>query len=162
MKNKKMTTWGCGPKILIVTIVIAGITYLMQYLFFPDLLIPISQPLAFITGGIWFVLGIPIWFLGAKGISKNFMKQQLVTSGIFRHIQHPIYCAFNLFYIPALIFMTRSWIGFIIPVIFYFVFCSNISFEEKYLEKLFGDEYLKYKNNTGRIFPKLKLYWRRV
>ena len=97
MKNKKMTTWGCGPKILIVTIVIAGITYLMQYLFFPDLLIPISQPLAFITGGIWFVLGIPIWFLGAKGINENFTKRQLVTLGIFKYIQHPIYCAFNLF-----------------------------------------------------------------
>jgi protein-S-isoprenylcysteine O-methyltransferase Ste14 len=52
--------------------------------------------------------------------------------------------------------MTRSWIGFIIPVVFYITFLYEISFEEKYLEQKFGEQYIRYKDNTGRIFPRLK------
>jgi protein-S-isoprenylcysteine O-methyltransferase Ste14 len=50
--------------------------------------------------------------------------------------------------------MTRSIVGFILPFVFYLFLRKNISFEEQYLEKLFGKEYLDYKKKTGRVFPK--------
>ena len=155
MKNKKMTSWGCGPKILLIVLITAVPLYLVQFLFFPDFRIPVPSWLAFLIGGIWFVSGIPVWFFGAREINKNFLKKQLVTTGIFRYIQHPIYCAFGLFYIPALVFMSRSWIGFILPLLFYILFLCNIKYEENYLETLFGETYSEYKKQTGRIIPKL-------
>lgn len=155
MRKKKMTIFGIGPKILKKTLLIAIIIYASQYFFFPDFKIQISQTLAFIIGEVWFVLGIPIWISGGIEINKNFKKGKLATSGILKYIQHPIYCAFILFYIPALVFMSRSWIGFIMPFVFYFFFKIYIGIEEKWLKEKFGDEYLIYNNKTGRIFPKI-------
>jgi protein-S-isoprenylcysteine O-methyltransferase Ste14 len=121
----------------------------------PGIRMPVSRTSACIIGGIWFIIGFPIWISGAKEIKKNFEEGKLITSGIFKYIQHPIYCAWGLFYIPAIVLMTRSWIGFVIPVVFYLSFVYRISFEEKYLSDKFGEKYLFYKNSTGRIFPKL-------
>jgi protein-S-isoprenylcysteine O-methyltransferase Ste14 len=155
MKDKKMTRWGCGPKIVRRTLLVAVVVYVLQYFFFPNFKIPISQNLAYIIGGIWFALGIPVWFLGGFEVHKSFSKGRLVTSGIFRYIQHPIYAAFCWFYLPGFVFMTRSIVGFVLPFVFYFFLTKFISFEEEYLEKLFGKEYLEYKKGTGRIFPRL-------
>lgn len=151
-----MTIWGCGLKVLRDTAIATIVSYLFQFIFVPDVRISISQSLAFIIGGLWFISGFPIWLLGAKEIKENFEKGQLITSGIFKYIQHPVYFAWGLFYIPSLVFMTRSWIGFVIPVVFYLSFIYRISFEEEYLANKFGEKYINYKNNTGRIFPKLK------
>jgi protein-S-isoprenylcysteine O-methyltransferase Ste14 len=155
MKDKRMTRWGCGPKIIRMTVLITILLFILQYFLFPDFKIPISQKLAFIIGGVWFLFGIPIWFLGGFEVHKSFNKGKLVTSGIFRYIQHPIYAAFGWFYLPGLTVMTKSYITFILPFILYFFLRKYIFFEENYLEKLFGKEYLEYKNKTGRIFPKL-------
>jgi protein-S-isoprenylcysteine O-methyltransferase Ste14 len=155
MRNKKMTRWGCGPKIVRRTLFVGIIIYILQYFLFPDFKIQIPQTSAFIIGGIWFFLGLPIWFLGGFEVHKSFSKGKLVTSGIFRYIQHPIYAAFCLFYLPGLVFMTRSTAGFLIPFMFYFFLRKYISYEEEYLEGLFGKEYLEYKERTGRIFPKI-------
>jgi protein-S-isoprenylcysteine O-methyltransferase Ste14 len=156
MKDEKMTIWGVGPKIGRGTLLVAIVIYALQYFFFPDFKIPISQSLAYIIGGVWFVLGIPIWLNGGEKINKNFEKGKLATSGILKYIQHPIYCAFILFYIPGLVLMSRSWIGFVIPFAFYFFFRKYIGTEERWLKEKFGEEYLIYKNKTGKILPKIK------
>jgi protein-S-isoprenylcysteine O-methyltransferase Ste14 len=156
MKLKKMTRWGCGPKIIRRTILVGVIIYILQYFFFPNFKIPVSQNLAFIISGIWFALGISVWFLGAIEVHKNFSKGKLTTSGIFKYIQHPIYSAFILFYFPGIIFMTRSIVGFILPFVGYYFLRKYISFEEEYLKEKFGNKYIRYKQKTGRIFPKLK------
>ena len=153
MTNQKMTVWGIGPKIIRGTLLVAIIVYASQYFFFPDFKIPISQNLAFIIGGIWFVLGIPIWFNGAREIGRNFKEGKLATSGILKYIQHPIYCAFIIFYIPALVFMSRSWAGFIIPFALCFFFRKYIVIEEKWLKEKFGGEYKNYMKRTKKIIP---------
>jgi protein-S-isoprenylcysteine O-methyltransferase Ste14 len=154
MDSKCMTRWGCGRKIARRTALVTIVLYVLQYLFFPDFVLPIPGESAFILGAIWFVAGFPIWLSGAKEIKKAFPEKRLVTSGIFRYIQHPIYAAFTFFYIPGAVLMTRSILSFLLPFVFYFFFRKYIHVEEEYLEDLFNGEYLGYRERTGRIFPK--------
>ncbi|WP_394701105.1 methyltransferase family protein [uncultured Methanolobus sp.] len=97
---------------------------------FPDYRIPVSQENAFRIGAFWFFPGIPVWSSGAKEIRKIFPKGKLVTSGIFRYLQHPIYTAFCLFCIPGVAIMTRSVSGLLLPSAFY-VLNKRIPYEER-------------------------------
>lgn len=154
MNAGKMTRFGCGPWLTRDAVLAALILYGLQYLLFPDYRIPISQENAFRIGAFWFFLGIPVWFSGAKEIRKNFSRGKLVTSGIFRYLQHPIYTAFCLFYIPGVVIMTRSVTGLLLPFVFYLLIRRHIPYEERYLEDRFGKEYTDYRESTGRIFPR--------
>jgi protein-S-isoprenylcysteine O-methyltransferase Ste14 len=150
-----MTQWGCGPKLVRNTLMVTVVVYGVQYLLFPDYRIPLSRETALFTGSIWFMLGIPVWFSGAMEIKKNFPDGKLVTSGVFRYIQHPIYSAFCLFYIPAIVIMTGFAFGLVLPFVFYLLIRRYIPYEERYLEERFGDEYIEYRKRTGRIFPRV-------
>lgn len=155
MDLSKMTHWGIGPKAVMGTLLTALAAYCCQYVFFRDFRIDLPLSSALIIGIAWFSLGIPIWLCGAIAIKDNYKQGKLVTCGIFSYIQHPIYCAFIFFYLPAVAIMTRSYPAFAMPVVFYLIFARNIVYEEKYLEEKFSGEYLEYKNKTGCIFPKL-------
>jgi protein-S-isoprenylcysteine O-methyltransferase Ste14 len=150
-----MTEWGCGPKLVKGTLLVALIVYAVQHFFFSEYRIPLSSETALMTGIFWFILGIPVWFSGAMEIKKHFPDGKLVTSGIFRYIQHPIYSAFCLFYIPGIVIMTRSVFAIVLPFVFYLLIRRHIPYEERYLEDKFGKEYTDYRERTGRIFPRL-------
>jgi len=55
----------------------------------------------------------------------------------------------------AFIFLTLSLISIVPTVITMFLFNNMIKFEEKDLEKIFGQEYLEYKKKVPRWFPRL-------
>jgi protein-S-isoprenylcysteine O-methyltransferase Ste14 len=79
---------------------------------------------------------------------------QLITDGAFGRMRHPIYLAALLFYI-ILIVITLSLISlflFIGIIIFYGIITR---FEEKFLEKQFGQEYLDYKKKVPKWIPRI-------
>lgn len=79
-------------------------------------------------------------------------KSKLRTDGLYRISRHPLYLFTILFFVLRpqmdLFYLTLS-----ILLILYFYIGSI--YEEKKLVEKFGDEYLQYKNRTGRILPKL-------
>ncbi len=80
---------------------------------------------------------------------------RILKDGAFAHVRHPLYSAALLFYV-ILISLTLSLIslGLFLPI---FVFYNTIAgFEEKYLEKKFGPEYLKYRKTVSRWLPRLR------
>ncbi len=76
----------------------------------------------------------------------------LMTGGILRYIRHPMYLSILLIYI-AFLFLSTSLLcmGFFIIVLITYNKMAN--YEEKVLEKLFGEEYLEYKQNVSKWFP---------
>jgi protein-S-isoprenylcysteine O-methyltransferase Ste14 len=78
----------------------------------------------------------------------------VVSSGAFRYVRHPLYLASLLTYL-GLTLSTMS-IGSFILLVGIFGFHNYIaSYEEKWLEIRFGEEYRTYKENTGKWFPRI-------
>ncbi len=107
-------------------------------------------PLAF----LWWVFKT-IGKAGSKYVI-TFDDQDLVTTGPYARIRHPMYTGFLLWSATALVF-TDSWgigagfFGFLVIVV-----AVRLKSEEQALIEHFGDDYLDYMARTGRFFPRLR------
>lgn len=98
------------------------------------------------------------WYLARGGMKAVFgtarEKPEVISTGVFRIVRHPIYLGAILFYLGAsLITMSIASAAFIILVIVFYILISR--YEERVLTEAFGDDYLEYKRKTGMLFPKL-------
>ena len=105
---------------------------------------------------LFFLIWAIIFFeLSHKAVfSKESNSKKLVKTGIYAFVRHPMYIATPLIFI-AFISLTLSIISIIPLVIYIILFRRIMNFEEKELEKIFGQEYLDYKKKVLRWFPRL-------
>ena len=81
----------------------------------------------------------------------------LITSGIYRHIRHPMY-AFGWLLAIAQALLLPNWIAGLSGLVsFAPLYVSRVPREEQMMLDQFGEEYQAYMNRTGRIFPRVKL-----
>jgi protein-S-isoprenylcysteine O-methyltransferase Ste14 len=78
---------------------------------------------------------------------------RLVTSGVYRHVRHPMYSAFWLLALSQALLLP-NWIaglsglaGFGTP------YALRIGPEERMMEQAFGDEWRAYAARTWRVLP---------
>ena len=99
------------------------------------------------------------WYLARRGLKVVFgtkrEQPELINSGVFRIVRHPIYLGAILFYLGSiLITLSLASAAFWLLIIsFYIVICK---YEERILAQEFGNNYLEYKKKTGMLFPKLR------
>lgn len=102
------------------------------------------------------IFSVSLYLLAAshKVVAGENRPQKVITGGVFKFLRHPLYMSAILFYL-ALIVSTLSiislalWIGI-------FLFYNYIAgYEEKLMEMKFGQEYLSYKQKTGKWLPKI-------
>lgn len=78
---------------------------------------------------------------------------KLVTTGIYRHLRHPMYTAFWLM-AAAQALLLPNWVAGLAGLLgFGFLFFSRIGPEERLMEVAFGEEYRAYKMRTKKIIP---------
>ncbi|MHA1729942.1 MAG: methyltransferase family protein [Promethearchaeota archaeon] len=119
--------------------------------FFINLFLPVIRISLFIV-----TIAVSI-FLIRKSHSFLFGSKQsstLITSGLFSHVRHPLYFGILLIY-PAFIFLTMSIISIIPWIIIIFLVNKMANYEEKDLERIFGEKYLEYKKKVPKLFPRL-------
>lgn len=125
----------------------------------------------------WSNVGLPDWarwigvMLGAicvaliywlfssigQGISPTVAtrnKHQLVTTGPYRWVRHPLYSVGSSFFI-ALALMADSWFIAVMAVLAFSLLAMRTPNEEAHLIEKFGDDYRLYMKRTGAYFPKL-------
>jgi len=98
------------------------------------------------------------WLLARKGMKLVFgttrEKPEVINTGVFRVIRHPIYTGALLFYLGAIsitlsIVSAVFWLG----ILLFYILIAR--YEEKILTNEFGEEYSRYKKQTGMLFPRL-------
>ncbi len=89
------------------------------------------------------------------GGKKN---QQVIDTEIYSVVRHPLYFFSFLMTLGASLLIGR--LDLIIYMIFIFIICffPMMINEQKFLERKFGDEYIKYKNKTPFFIPNFSLY----
>jgi protein-S-isoprenylcysteine O-methyltransferase Ste14 len=84
---------------------------------------------------------------------KLLQGQQMITSGPYRWLRHPIYAAFLLI-LGSLLPISANWfVGGMWIVMTGLDIASRMRTEEAMLLRQFGDEYRAYMRSTGRLFP---------
>lgn len=99
---------------------------------------------------VWGVLTLKI---GNFNIQPELKKDaQFIKSGPYRWIRNPMYLGILLFF-GATVIERPEKLNILMFLILLLVFLLKIQREEKILTDQFGNSYLKYKNNTNRLFP---------
>lgn len=76
-------------------------------------------------------------------------QDNLVTTGVFEYTRHPLYLSGILVYLGLTVYSMSAFSIVLFNAIF--IFYDYIAgYEEKILEEKFGEEYIKYKEKTGK------------
>jgi protein-S-isoprenylcysteine O-methyltransferase Ste14 len=79
---------------------------------------------------------------------------QLVTSGPYRWIRHPLY-TFGTSFFLSFALMADSWFIALMAVLAIVLLSLRLPNEEAHLIEKFGDEYRDYMRRTGKFLPKI-------
>ncbi len=74
----------------------------------------------------------------------------LVTGGPFKLTRNPLYLSLTLFYAGIAILVNTLWAMLLLPMVLLVMRKGVIEREERYLERKFGEEYLRYKASVRR------------
>jgi protein-S-isoprenylcysteine O-methyltransferase Ste14 len=103
-------------------------------------------------------LALALAFLLVKSghvvISHGRSASDLVTTGAFRYLRHPLYLGCILVYF-GLAVSTASLFSLALLVGIFLFYNFIASYEEKLLEAKFGESYRTYQQQTGKWLPKI-------
>ena len=137
---------GSGNKIMLLTMPFLTVGLVLNILY----------PSLFSVGGPFIALqvlsiillipGITIWLWSVILILTMVPRQELIASGPYTLVKHPLYTSVGLLVLPAIGLLLDSWLGILVGVILYGAARIFVPEEEKALAKAFGadwDEYCK-------------------
>ena len=115
------------------------------------------------TGAASFAIALPVLWRAHADLGQYWSESlqlrqghQLITSGIYRYIRHPMY-AFGWLFGSAQALLLQNWIaGPSGLVSFGLLYFSRVPREEHMMFDQFGDEYRSYMKRTGRVIPHVK------
>ena len=151
---KKLNFFGIGPKIGVIALPWLAATIVLT-LVFPAIFSFGSgvKPYLLMVGIIMLVAGLVLYGVTVRSLLAGLKETRLVTTGLYRVCQNPLYAVLMLIVIPAIALMMNSWIILTVPVAGYIVFKKHISQEYKEMEEFFGEDYRKYRERTPEFFP---------
>ena len=114
-------------------------------------------------GTFFIIVGTVINVFGRLTLKQNWGNQiriyenhTLVTKGIYKFVRHPLYSS-TILMIAGFSFIFMNLLVFILNLVIFIPFMIyRAKQEEVLLTKHFGDEYPRYKEKTGMLFPKIK------
>jgi protein-S-isoprenylcysteine O-methyltransferase Ste14 len=91
------------------------------------------------------------WSFEARTLDDH----QLIRSGPYAHVRHPIYSAMLLFLL-GLAAATGHWVQLLLAVPLFLAGTKiRTDAEDRLLEESFGDAFRQYRNGTPALFPKM-------
>lgn len=125
-----------------------------------DKLYPLAMPFDFhgaLYGGIIICIAgaIALWALSqfmreGTDVRPDRPDSALLTGGPYRFTRNPLYIVLTLVQLTAAVWLNILWILLLTPLSIIIISRYAIRREERYLEKLFGRQYLDYKKRVRR------------
>ena len=117
-----------------------------------------TDPVRAGLGLVLFVFGLGLAIWARMHIGRNWggpMTQkdepELVTSGPYRVVRHPIYAGILVAGVGTAVALSWNWLIAVLLVGVYFVYSATV--EERYMTEQFPDAYPAYKRSTKMLVP---------
>lgn len=97
---------------------------------------------------VMLVPGVIIWLWSAVLILTRVPKGQLITTGPFRLVKHPLYTAVALLVLPWVGFLLNTWLGLVLGIVLYVGSRRYAPAEEASLAETFGAQWDEYEDSV--------------
>jgi protein-S-isoprenylcysteine O-methyltransferase Ste14 len=101
---------------------------------------------------LFLIIGIINWIWTVVLILTKIPRKQLITTGPYAIVKHPLYVGVALLVLPWVGFMFNTWLGVVLGIVAYVGSRIFSPEEEKLLSRIFGIEWENYNK-------KVKLPW---
>ncbi len=135
---------GSGGRIWLFTLPILAVGLVLNILY----------PAVFRVGGpshilrtisfLMLIPGIVIWWWSTALIATKARRGELITTGPYALIKHPIYTSVGLLVIPSACFLLNTWLGALVGIVLYIGARRYAPEEEKTLSRTFGPAWDAY------------------
>jgi protein-S-isoprenylcysteine O-methyltransferase Ste14 len=152
-KQNGMNIVGQGGRIILFVLpALIGAILIHRYL--PQF-VALPRSLGFIrpAGYVLLILGLILWGTAVIQLLAGFPKGKLVTTGAYGVVRNPIYSSVTFFILPAVAFLTLTWVYLVVSFFLYAGVIMFIGTEEKQLTNAFGKEYEAYMARVDRLVP---------
>ena len=108
-----------------------------------------------IVGTLFIITGLGIWYSGAlrSGVVENIKDNRLKTDGIYGWVRNPMYSGVWILLSGVILMYHNYCLLIVIPVNWLIMTLTLVNTEEKWLENIYGDEYMEYKGRVNRCIP---------
>ena len=156
MKKDHLPILGVGPLYVITIVLVTIISIIFSATrFIPVITFTNMRWIFILIGILCFVIGITLWLRAViiDRLDAHIIKNELVTTGVYAYVRNPVYSAF-MFVCTGVLLIYGNLILLLLPII-YWVFMTVLikSTEEKWLEDLYGQEYIQYLQRVNRCIP---------
>ena len=133
-------------------VVWAGDSFFLQKSTFVSDYVPLFIRLAILALAL--ITGVYLSMSGHVVVAHGERPNSVVSRGAFLYVRHPLYLAAILFYL-GLTVSTASLISLAVLVVIILFYNYIASYEERLMETKFGEDYVRYKNRTGKWAPRV-------
>ncbi len=153
VKEERISRFGIGPRIAAPAVLLTVAAWAAASAW-PGLfqIRPLPGVLR-AAGGTLIALGLLLWAAGVVTVMRAYNRDELVTTGVFALVRHPVYAGWISLALPGLVLLTGIWPMLATPCIAYAIFRRSIHREDDYLERRFGPAYLEYRRRVNAVVP---------
>ena len=156
MKTKHLPILGVGPMYVITIILMTVISIILSTTRMIPIITFTNIRWIFVLSGILcFIIGITLWLKAViiDRLDAHIIKNELVTTGVYAYVRNPVYSAF-MFVCTGVLVIYGNLVLLVLPIIYWgFMTVLMKSTEEKWLEDLYGKEYVQYRQRVNRCIP---------
>ena len=156
MKKDHLPILGVGPLYVITIVLITIISIIFSATrFIPVITFTNMRWIFILIGILCFAIGITLWLRAViiDRLDAHIIKNELVTTGVYAYVRNPVYSAF-MFVCTGVLLIYGNLILLLLPIIYWgFMTVLMKSTEEKWLEDLYGQEYIQYLQRVNRCIP---------
>jgi protein-S-isoprenylcysteine O-methyltransferase Ste14 len=102
------------------------------------------------------ITGVYLFMSGHVVVAHGERPNSVVSTGAFKYVRHPLYLGAILFYLGLMV-STASLFSLLLLVVIFLFYNYIASYEERLMEIKFSEDYVSYKNRTGKWVPMLHM-----
>ena len=156
MEKGHLPILGVGPLYVVTIILMTIISITLSATgIIPVITFANFQWIFVLIGILCFIIGITLWLKAViiDRLDAHIIKNELVTTGVYAYVRNPVYSAF-MFVCTGVLLIYGNLVLLVLPIIYWgFMTVLMKLTEEKWLEDLYGKEYVQYRQRVNRCIP---------
>jgi len=156
MEKGHLPILGVGPLYVVTIILMTIISITLSATgTIPVITFANFQWIFILIGILCFIIGITLWLKAViiDRLDTHIIKNELVTTGVYAYVRNPVYSAF-MFVCTGVLLIYGNLVLLVLPIIYWgFMTVLMKLTEEKWLENLYGKEYIQYRQRVNRCIP---------